>query len=650
MTAATSPSRLIFFLAVLLCVAVPDVTAQQVIDLKQRWYRFADPGGGDANGEVGPGDGLETNRGLVGGESAEFSPDGRYIITASRADGRRDDYPNTDYDTREQTGNTAHLRLWDLEGNLIWDRKRSPGPDEDGDGRPDDQPEDGEDEIEIATFSKDGNYVAAAGEDDVVEIWQVRNLETGDVLAEPELVRTLTEAEAAFDELGFSNSGELLLGGTEERGKVEIWRTTGDPSTWEHVGEADHGGTRIGQAVNSLDFSSDDQYVITAGTNQEGKFWCLDVTRDDGGQIVKADMELLATMPQPIRSSKAARIESVTDRHAVIASKDQRMFVFSVERLKKGDATPVTVLSNSLYSGVDQMTGVEIEPGAYSRDGRFLVNGGGPEHNFPGNSAGYNSSFFRIFETAEIQEGAPEPDPIFVQPVFHTEHFHFSPEDSLLTTSHDDGTVRLWAVTTGAARTIASEAFNEPSNTHNRWMLSGSHATPADDEWGITAEPAEPEIGEKSLVPQEARWVGHRGTRYLGADDLEGELHALTLNEPWDLRGFNRLQVQFAAAALEGVFEAGDTLRLLADTDGDDTFETTIAAFHADTEGNLALGGDGQALGPMFSDVYIDLAPLLPEDFAGEIRFRVEARTDGDDEELAFDSLRVTGVPDGADG
>ena len=629
-----------------ICLAVPDVSAQQVFDLDQRWYRFADPGGGDANGEVGPGDGLETNRGLVGGESAEFSPDGRYIITASRADGRRSDYPNTDYDTREQTGNTAHLRLWDLEGNLIWDRKRSRGPDDDGDGRPDDQPADGEDEIEIATFSHDGNYVAAAGEDDEVEVWRVRDLETGEVLPEPELVRALTEAGAAFDELRFSNSGELLFGGTEERGKVEIWRATGDPSTWAHVGEADHGGSEIGQAVNSLDLTSDDRYVITAGTNQEGKFWRLDVTRDDSGEVVQADMELLATMPQPIRSSKAARIENVTDRHAVIASKDQRMFVFDVERLKKGDATPVTVLSNSLYSGVDAMTGVEIEPGAYSHDGRFLVNGGGPEHNFPGNSADYNSSFFRIFETAEIQEGAPEPDPIFIQPVFHTEHFDFSPGDSLLTTSHDDGTVRLWAVTTGEARTVASEAFNEPTDTHSRWTLGGPFATPEGDEWGITAEPPEPEIGEKSIVPQEARWVGHRGTRYLGADDLGGETHTLTLSEPWNLSGFTSLQVQFAAAALESVFEAGDTLRLVADTDGDDVFETTIAAFEADADGNLALDGSGETLGPMFTDVYVDLAPLLPEDFGGEIRFRIEARTDGDDEELAFDSLRLTGTPD----
>ena len=640
----TARTLFALFLTALLCVA-PDVSAQQVFDLDQRWYRFADPGGGDAKGEVGPGDGLETNRGLVGGESAEFSPDGRYIITASRADGRRSDYPNTDYATREQTGNTAHLRLWDLQGNLIWDRKRSRGPDADGDGRPDDQPADGEDEIEIATFSVDGNYVAAAGEDDKVEVWRVRDLETGDVLPEPELVRTLTEAGAAFDELRFSNSGELLFGGTEERGKIEIWRTTGDPSTWAHVGEADHGGADIGQAVNSLDFTSDDQYVITAGTNQEGKFWRLNVTRDDQGEVVKAYMELLATMPQPIRSSKAARIESVTDRHAVIASKDQRMFVFDVERLKEGDATPVTVLSNSLYSGVDQMTGVEIEPGAYSHGGRFLVNGGGPEHNFPGNSAGYNSSFFRVFETAEIQEGAPEPDPIFVQPVFHTEHFDFSPEDSLLTSSHDDGTVRLWTVTTGAARTIASEAFNESTDTHSRWTLSGPFATPSGDEWGVTAEPAEPVIGEKSIVPQEARWVGHRGTRYLGADDLGGEAHALTLNEPWDLGGFTGLQVQFAAAALEGVFEEGDTLRLVADTDGDDTFETTIAAFGADAAGNLALEGGDQTLDPVFTDVYVNLDSLLPEGFDGEIRFRIEARTDGDDEEFAFDSLRITGTP-----
>lgn len=635
-------------LGVLVTVAsVAPASAQQVFDLDLRWYRFADPGGADpdAPNEVGPDDGFETDRGIVNGESAEFSPDGQLIITSSKADGRLDDYP-----TEHLTGGSAHLRLWTLDGTLLWDRKRSRGPDQNGDGRPDDQVADGEDEIEIATFSRDGTYVVAGGEDDQLEVWRIKDLTTGRLLEDPVLVRTLTEPGAGIDSERFSHSGELLLAGTEERGGIEIWRTTGDPSTWAHVGEAVH-GDNMGQAVNHLDFSSDDQYLVTAGTNEEGRFWRIHVTRDEAtGEISRVELEPLAVMPHPIRSAKSARFENVTDRHVIIGSKDQRQFVYDVEKLKTGDATPVQVLHNSLYAGWDQMTGVEIEPAAYSQNGRFLVNGGGPEHNFPPNNADYESSFFRVYETAEIQPGAPEPDPIFVQPAFHTEYFHFRDDDALLATVHEDGTLRLWEVTTGAARTIASEAFNELTGTHDRWTLSGSLATPADNEWGVTAEPAEPEIGEPSVVTQDVAWVGHRGARYLGADNLRGETHALTLTEAWDVSGFTGVEVQFAAAAAEGVFESGDVLRLLADTDGDDTFETVVAAFEPDADGNLALDGGDAVLGYMFTDVYVDLAPLLPENFGGTIRFRIEASTDSGDEELAFDSLRLTGTPSSASG
>ena len=623
-------------------VLAPGASAQ-VFDLDLLWYRFADPGGGNAQGRVGPGDGFETDRRIVNGESAEFSPDGQLIVTTSKADGRLGQYP-----TGNLTGGTAHLRLWDLDGTLIWDRGRSRGPDNNGDGRPDDQPGDGEDEIEIAVFTKDGNYVAAGGEDNLVEVWQVRDLQTGAVLASPVLVRTLTEAGAAYDALRFSNSGELLFGGTEERGKIEIWRTTGPPETWEHVGEAVHGGSAIGKAVNSMDTSSDDRYLVSAGTDTNGGFWRINTTRGANGQITSVTLDRLATMRQPIRSAKAARFESVTDRHVVIASKDQRMFVYDTERLKTGDTTPVTVLSNSLYNGVDGLPGVEIEPGDYSTDGRFLVNGGGPEENIPANSAGYQSSFFRVFETAEIQAGAPEPDPVYVQPAFHTEHFHFRAGDDRLTTAHEDGTVRLWDVTTTGEVTVASEGFNERSETHGRWTLSGPLATPGDNEWGITAGPANPEIGEPSVITQDSKWVGHRGSRYLGADNLGGQLHRLTLNATWDASAFSGLKVQFAVAAARGAFEGDDLLRLVADLDGDGAFETTVAQFTPDAAGDLAFAG--RKATPIFEDHFVGLGPLLPAGFSGPIRFRVEARTDGGDEELAFDSLRLIGTPDGSGG
>ena len=162
--------------------------------------------------------------------------------------------------------------------------------------------------------------------------------------------------------------------------------------------------------------------------------------------------------------------------------------------------------------------------------------------------------------------------------------------------------------------------------------------------------------GSNGDVAHSSPFRGHRGERYLAANDLGGETHALEINEAWDISNFHDRQVQFAAVAAPGVFEAGDFLRLKADLDGDDTFETTIAEFLPDGAGDLALDGSGAKLNAVFldddgvtefyyfTDFFVDLEPFLSGGFGGTIRFRVEANTDADDEEIGFDSLRVTGV------
>jgi len=683
-----------------------EAVSSKVFELEQQWWVYADPGGQEhpdasINPITGNRDGFELDRGEVGGESSMLDPLGELVVTASRSNARikqaqsGGDPETADPPTyvHELNGNTSHVRMWDMEGNLLWDKGRSRGPDnvdnETGnpppDGIPDDVPfnSDGEpeDEIEHAAFtthsSNRGRYVVAGGEDQEIEVWEVRDAD-GNILADPVLVRTLFipgGRDAAFDSLGFSSSGELLTGGTEFKGHLEVWRATGHPDTWEHVGHASHGDPdhkdpqgndqfRLGKAVNEFDWSSDDEYVLMAGTDTWGSFWDADIVRDAGtNEITAVNFTRLASMDHPLRSSKAARF-SGDDRLCVISSKDQRIIVFDVEDLKNHtnpdtSPAPVVILHNGIYHGRDTMTGVEIEPGGATHDGRFFVLGGGPEENWSDhpNSAGYRSSFFRVFEVNEIQGDATspdptEPDPIWVQPIFHTEFFHFNADDSLLTTSHDDATARLWKVSIPGTRTLHAEAFNEltPHSGGDRWTITGGGS-----EWGVTYDkPANIRVRENPpgefmspSVSQSANWVGHRGARYLGGDNLGGVVRALELNNDWDLTGHTELLVSFAAAAADNnVFESGDFLRLVADADGEPGFETTIAEFLPDDDGDLALNGTGQKLDFMFRDFYFDLAPLLPAGFAGAIRFRIEASTDRGDEELAFDSLRVTGRPE----
>lgn len=605
-----------------------------------KWINFADPAGI-----------LNVENGITDGEAAVFDVHGKLLVTCSKADGRHPSH---------QHGKSAHVSLWNVEtGELVWDRKRSRGPDNNGDGRPDDQPSNGEDEVEIAIFSPDGRFVAAGAEDDEIEVWRVREDTHGpdEWLAEPVLVKTFSTGDgdpetddAGIDSMTWSHDGRLLLAGTEEGGKVEIFRTQGDPDTWKFLYKANHGG-RPGWAVNSLDLTEDDRYVGTVGTDTNGAFWRLEVTEDDEGLITDVQMVRLASL----RSSNGKAIDG-SGREARFEPNGDRHFIFTLERTGNIQVYQVSDLiayngSNSagpapiaiLTNGDAIKDGNEIEPAAYSHSGRFLVHDG--DTRVDGNSEGVFPGYLRILETKEIQPDAPMPDPVFLQRALATEFISFSPDDSRLASGHGDGTVRVWEVEISGAETIRAEAFNETTEEAGRWTLSGAGSTEADRrDWGTSGE-----------VEQTTPFRGHRGLHYLAANDLGGETHALEIADAWHIGGFGERGLQFAAVAAPGVFEKGDFLRILADTDGDDVFETVIAEFLPDEDGDLALGGEGVKLNSVFldddgktefysfEDFFIDLESRLPSGFQDTIRFRIEANTDADDEEIGFDSLRVTG-------
>jgi len=630
------------------------------------WIKFADPFGL-----------LNKENGITDGEAAEFSSDSRYIVTSSKADGRYinrnpdGSSPSNTYEWNFNTNPTmatARLRLWDADtGDLLWEKHRSRGPDNNGDFRPDNQPADGQDEIEIALFSPDDQYVAAGGEDDKIEVWRVKDTTTGNLLPDPVLVKTFTTA-AAVDGMTYSHRGDLIFAGTENAGEVEVFRVQGDPNTWQSMGTFQHGGTG-GQAVNSLDITRDDEYLATHGTNREGVFWDLDVTRDAADLITAVNLTRVAVLGDTADfegSGREARFsndggpDGSGETYLILTNeRDFLTRVFRVDDLKNytgpvDDQNQVPqplhrLVSSDAAPGTVPSFGTEVEPADFTNDGRFFIQDGdsrGPANTGPNN--GVFPGFFRVYETAEWAGNPPgeEPDPIWVQRALSTEFLSFNADDTRLASGQGDGTLRVWDITITDARTIAAEAFNENTATHNRWTLTGPDATPANDEWGSSSQ-----------VNQDAfTFVGHRGTQFLAADNLSGQTHTLTLNDAWVLSGYTARQVQFAAAAAPGQFEAGDFLRLLADLDGDDTFETVIAAFLPDADGDLAWAGNGAKLNDLFEDdagnafyafqdFFVDLEPLLPTDFDGTVRFRIEASTDSSQEEIGFDSLRVTGVP-----
>ncbi len=631
-----SPLRTAAFLLGLASLAY----GEPPIALEYVWGRLADPAG-EVNATV--------RNGIVSGESASFSRDGKYIVTCSKADGRTTLYQNSDL-----TSKTAHLRLFDQSGNLLWDKPRSRGPIDPTTGRPADQPADGRDEMEVALFSRCDNYIAAGADDTDIEMWQYRDLTTGEVLADPILVRTFSthtgvDTKGGVDSLFYSHSGDLLFAGSEPNGTIHVMRVQGDPSTWERMHVATH-GSESRHGINSVALTEDDKYLATAGTNQKGGLWRLDTTRDAKNLITSVNLIRLATMNEAASTLREARFSPNTgpittprqELVAITAEHDWATRIYSLQALldhttSTTSPAPFLTLRNFYNPAApNQRFGSPPEPLAFTPDGRFMLNTGKSRYSGSG-PLPTNPAYFRFYETAELRPGRPEPDPVHVieDQIRNPEFLDFNANGSQLTTSHHDGSVRLWNVVTSNHATIASEGFNESTSTHSRWTLSGQ-----------TIGTARPGLGTVGDVPS-GRFDGKRGSRYIISRKLDPNTslpaeHSLTHNDSWNPVGFRKLQVQFAVAAAIGEFEDNDALIIEADTTADGIFETELAKFTADLNTkNLQHVASGAALNRQFRDFLVD----LPDGVSQPIRFRIRVNTTSANEEIAFDSLRLLGEP-----
>jgi len=142
-------------------------------------------------------------------ESAEISPDGRLIVSASKFG--------------------CNLMLWRIaDGGLLWEKVMGA-------------------EIEAVTFSPDGKYIASGDEAYLVTIY---NLESNQV--------KVLHHDAGFDGITWSPDGKYVAGGSE-KGEVVIW----DADTWAKEIILDAGAT-----VNSLEFTKDSKKLIAAGNKR----------------------------------------------------------------------------------------------------------------------------------------------------------------------------------------------------------------------------------------------------------------------------------------------------------------------------------------------------------------------------------------------
>ncbi|NND07869.1 MAG: WD40 repeat domain-containing protein [Saprospiraceae bacterium] len=154
-------------------------------------------------------------------ESAEFSPDGRHIVSGSKFDNS--------------------IIMWRTsDGAEVW-RKYA------------------EQEVERVGWSSDSRYVASCSEDYLVQVWDSKS---------GNLVKDLKH-DQGIDGLSWSNTGLLLVTGEEARevdvsgakskkAKVRIFEFP----EGEQIDEIEVEGT-----VNEIMFSKDDKYFLAAGHN-----------------------------------------------------------------------------------------------------------------------------------------------------------------------------------------------------------------------------------------------------------------------------------------------------------------------------------------------------------------------------------------------
>jgi WD40 repeat protein len=163
---------------------------------------------------------------------ASFSPDGEQIVTASE-DG------------------TA--RVWNIDGTFIETIENDNIP------------------VNMACFSPDGQMIAVAGRDGRVRLWQ--SPQSGANAGK--LILTLVGHTQSVNWVSFSSDGTLMATASID-GTVRLWRA---PQTGEVFEDTDSDKMYIATLeghtnwVNSVNFSPDGKYLVTASWDSTARIW-----------------------------------------------------------------------------------------------------------------------------------------------------------------------------------------------------------------------------------------------------------------------------------------------------------------------------------------------------------------------------------------
>jgi len=341
-----------------------------------------------------------------------FSPDGKYVITASWDSTARISETASGKSVNVRSGHKGHLNA--------------------------------------ASFSRDGQYVLTAGADGMARVWKDW------LTAAPNVVKTLSEPLEIVS-ASFSPNGDYILTGGGE-GKVRVWdwkadspriegeltvsRAVADPQPELPVPSSESGSSLVdptqaptdatptptptpspqvaGPSAKTLvfkaEFSPDGKSILIAAKNRRGLIWSW---TEPGSNVIRLSGHVFALYDVAF---------SPDGEYAITSSDDATALIWELKK----SAVPTPLVTLNLVP--NRIRGV-----AFSHDGKFVA------------TASYDK-VARIWEWRKWEpkiRDAQKPEERS-QPIALRGHagllmcVAFSPDGKFLVTGSDDGTARIW--------------------------------------------------------------------------------------------------------------------------------------------------------------------------------------------------------------
>ncbi len=335
---------------------------------------------------------LDDHKDIV--SAAEFSPDGKKIVTAS-------------YDNM--------VRVWDaITGEHLYTLKGH------------------KDSVFSARFSPDSRKIVSASADGTAKLWDA---------ATRRLIADLSGHDAKVNSAQFSPDGKKIVTASAN-GSVAVWDTkTGEGKYLGAKNDALHRG-----AVSSAQFSYDNNYIVTASEDKTAKIW--DVTT---GKLIK-------TLQKHTDKLNSAQF-SPDGTKVVTSSRDKTARIWNV-----ADENVLTLSghSNSVKSAQFSLDGKKIITTSFDTTARIWdVATGNADTILRGHkrtvwAAAFSKDSTRVVTasydgTAKVWDLATGS--MIADLKGHTNWVYsafFSPDGKKIVTATDDSTIKVWDAVTGS--------------------------------------------------------------------------------------------------------------------------------------------------------------------------------------------------------